>query len=390
MKTDKNKVIRCIICILSLCLSGVMLFFFSDALITLAADVALESAKTFLPQKGLHINPPTPTTTAAPVTTAGPSVTKPAEPATTTAEKESATEKAVSTVKELEFNRTDKDILDLMKEAEKKSKKDKEDGKISEYTYKNDGVTDKYGLVRVKNVNNKTGIDIKKLLETKSDLTVKKDEPAVLIFHTHTTETYEILDRGFYAVGHKTRSNDSSQNMIRVGEETVREIENAGYKVIHDKEIHDGTYNGAYAHSRKSVEAYLKKYPSVKIVLDLHRDAIQRSDGTKIKPTATVDGKKAAQIMIISGCQEEGGPIEGFPNWKKNLVFAVELQNTLEELFEGITRPLYFSPRKYNMDLTDCSLLVEIGSDANTLDEAVYTGRCLGKAVSKILEKYEE
>lgn len=390
MKTDKNKVIRCIICILSLCLSGVMLFFFSDALITLAADVALESAKTFLPQKGLHINPPAPTTTAAPVTTAGPSVTKPAEPATTTAEKESTTEKAVSTVKELEFNRTDKDILDLMKEAEKKSKKDKEDGKISEYTYKNDGVTDKYGLVRVKNVNNKTGIDIKKLLETKSDLTVKKDEPAVLIFHTHTTETYEILDRGFYAVGHKTRSNDSSQNMIRVGEETVREIENAGYKVIHDKEIHDGTYNGAYAHSRKSVEAYLKKYPSVKIVLDLHRDAIQRSDGTKIKPTATVDGKKAAQIMIISGCQEEGGPIEGFPNWKKNLVFAVELQNTLEELFEGITRPLYFSPRKYNMDLTHCSLLVEIGSDANTLDEAVYTGRCLGKAVSKILEKYEE
>ncbi|MBR6568309.1 MAG: stage II sporulation protein P [Clostridia bacterium] len=389
MKTDKNKVIRCIICILSLCLSGVMLFFFSDALITLAADVALESAKTFLPQKGLHINPPAPTTTA-PVTTAGPSVTKPAEPATTTAEKESTTEKSVSTVKELEFNRTDKDILDLMKEAEKKSKKDKEDGKISEYTYKNDGVTDKYGLVRVKNVNNKTGIDIKKLLETKSDLTVKKDEPAVLIFHTHTTETYEILDRGFYAIGHKTRSNDSAVNMVRVGEEIVREIESAGYKVIHDKVIHDSSYNGAYAHSRKSVETYLEKYPSIKVVLDIHRDAIQRSDGTKIKPTATVDGKKAAQIMIISGCQEEGGPIEGFPNWKKNLVFAVELQNTLEELFEGITRPLYFSPRKYNMDLTDCSLLVEIGSDANTLDEAVYTGRCLGKAVSKILEKYEE
>ena len=91
--------------------------------------------------------------------------------------------------------------------------------------------------------------------------------------------------------------------------------------------------------------------------------------------------------MFVMGT-DAGGLLH--PEWKKNLVFAVELQKTLEELFEGITRPLYFSPRKYNMDLTTCSLLVEVGSDANTLDEAVYTGRCLGKAVSKILEKYEE
>ncbi len=386
MKINKNKLIKYTLCILSLCLSGVMLFFFSDALIALASEVALESAMTYLPEKGLKLN--TPATEAVPSTTLPP-VTETAT-APTTEKETTVTEKVLPTVKELKFNRTDKDILDLIKAAEKKSAKDKKDGKISEYTYKNDGVTDKYGLVRVKNVNSKTDINIKKLLETKAELEVNKEKPAVLIFHTHTTETYEILDRGFYAVGHKTRSNDSGVNMVRVGEETVKEIEAAGYKVIHDKEIHDSSYNGAYAHSRKSVEGYLKKYPSIKVVLDLHRDAIQRSDGTKIKPTATIDGKKAAQIMIISGCQEEGGPIEGFPEWKKNLVFAVDLQNTLEELFAGITRPLYFSPRKYNMDLTPCSLLVEIGSDANTLDEAVYTGRCLGKAVSKILEKYEE
>ncbi len=393
MKINKNRLIKYTLCILSLCFSGVMLFFFSDAVIALAAEVALESARTYLPEKGLRLNTPTtdtvPATTLPPVTETTAATTTDKE--TTAYEKEvAATGKAPSVTAEEKFNRTDKDILELIAATEKKSAKDKKDGKISEYTYKNDGVTDKYGLVRVKNVNSKTDINIKKLLETKADLKVNKEEPSVLIFHTHTTETYEILDRAFYAVGHKTRSNDSGVNMVRVGEETVREIEAAGYKVIHDKEIHDSSYNGAYAHSRKSVESYLKKYPSIKIVLDLHRDAIQRSDGTKIKPTATIDGKKAAQIMIISGCQEEGGPIEGFPEWKKNLVFAVELQNTLEELFAGITRPLYFSPRKYNMDLTTCSLLVEIGSDANTLDEAVYTGRCLGKAVSKILEKYEE
>ncbi len=387
MKINKDKVIKGIIALLSLLFSGVMVFFFSDNIITLAAEVALESAKTFLPEKGLKLNSP-PVTEA--VTTTLPPVTEEATTAPSAATEPTVTEKAVQTVQELKFNRTDDDILALIKSAEKTAKNDKKDGAISEYTYKNDGVTDKYGKVRVKNVNSKTEINIKKLLATDAYLTVKKDEPAVLIFHTHTTETYEILDRDFYAVGHKTRTDDSGQNMVRVGREIVKEIERAGYKVIHDTEIHDSSYNGAYAHSRKSVEKILKENPSVRVVLDIHRDAIQRSDGTKIKPTATVEGKKAAQIMIISGCQEEGGPIEGFPDWKKNLVFAVELQNTLEELFEGITRPLYFSPRKYNMDLTTCSLLVEIGSDASTLDEAVYTGRCLGKAVSKILEKYEE
>ncbi|MBE6774891.1 MAG: hypothetical protein E7543_01725 [Ruminococcaceae bacterium] len=387
MKTDKNKVIKVTVWVLSLCLSAVIMFFFSDTVITLAAEVALESAKAYLPEKGLSLNSqPATQTTAAP-----PPVTESTTVAPSVTEKEvTTTKKAVQTAAELKFNRTDEDIQQLIKEAEKTSEKDKKDGKISEYTYKNDGVTDKYGLVRVKNVNSKTDINIKKLLGTEAELTVSKNEPSVLIFHTHTTETYEILDRDFYAVGHKTRTDDSGKNMVRVGEEIVKEIERAGYKVIHDREIHDSTYNTAYSHSRKSVEAYLKKHPSVRVVLDIHRDAIQRSDGTKIKPTATVEGKKAAQIMIISGCQEEGGPIEGFPDWKKNLVFAVELQNTLETLFPGITRPLYFSPRKYNMDLTPCSLLVEIGSDASTLDEAVYTGRCLGKAVSQILEKYEE
>ena len=178
--------------------------------------------------------------------------------------------------------------------------------------------------------------------------------------------------------------------MLRVGKEICREIETLGYKVIHDTEIHDLSYNGAYAHSREKVEEYLKKYPTIQIVLDIHRDAIQQSDGTKIKPTATIQGKKAAQIMIISGCQEKGNPIENFPGWRYNLTFAVHLQNKLETMFQGITRPLYFCPRKYNMNVSHCSLLVEVGSDANTLEEAVYTGRCLGVALGEIMKEYEE
>ncbi len=284
---------------------------------------------------------------------------------------------------------TDKDIKQLIANEKKASADHRKDGDISEYKYVNDSVTDSFGRIKVKNTN-KTGIDIEKKLKERIDLSVSRDEPAVLIFHTHTTETYQLLDRGFYEEGFMTRSNDEGRNMVRVGKAIAQQIEKAGYKVIHDTEIYDGKYSGAYSRSRKGAEEILKKYPSIQVVLDIHRDAIQRTDGTKIKPTAKINGKKAAQIMIISGCQEEGNGITNLPDWNYNLTFAVHLQDKLEELFEGITRPLYFCPRSYNMNLTHCSLLVEVGSDANTLEEAVYTGKCIGVAVGEILKEYEE
>ena len=297
--------------------------------------------------------------------------------------KEESTEKVSS------LTDTDEDVADAMAKAKKSSDKDKKDGDISDYKYTNDGVTDSYGKIKVKNVNN-TDIDIKSKLNESLDLNINKDEPAVLIYHTHTTETYQLIDRDFYAVGTLSRTDDSSLNMLRVGKAICDEIESEGYKVIHVTDIHDKPYSGAYSRSRKTVEQYLKEYPSIQITLDIHRDAIQRSDGTKIAPTAEIDGKKAAQIMIISGCQEEGNGITNLPDWEHNLTFALKLQQSLEENFSGITRPLYFCPRSYNMNLTHCSLLVEVGSDANTLEEAVYTGKCLGRSVSLILEEYEE
>ena len=354
---------------------------FSDAFIYALSRVALYEAKTFLPSKGVTM----PTTKAESTTAEKVSETaeKTTKVQTTTEAKE---DKPVSAPL---FTDTPEDIKKIIAERKKTADKDKKDGTIYEKQYKNEGVTNSYGLVKVKNVN-KTSINIQEILEERIDLSVSEDKPTVLIFHTHTTETYQILDRGFYETGFMTRTKDESQNMVRVGKEICAEIEKAGYKVIHDTEIHDLSYNGAYEHSRKRVEEYLKKYPTIQIVLDIHRDAIQQNDGSKIKPTATIQGKKAAQIMIISGCQEKGNPIENFPDWRYNLTFAVHLQNQLEKMFQGITRPLYFCPRKYNMNLTHCSLLVEVGSDANTLEEAVYTGKCIGAALGEIMKDYEE
>ena len=376
MNNRKDKILRKIIATLIVSVTVAVIVIFNEFFIYILSQTALFAAKTYLPSEGLTL-PVLVSTTAEEVTE------------TTTAKATTEKEETENTALKLSFTDTPEDIKQVIAQREKSASKDKKDGTIYEKQYKNEGVTDSFSAVKVKNVN-KTDIDIASILKEKIDLSVSKDKPSVLIFHTHTTETYQILDRGFYETDFKTRTKDSGQNMLRVGKAICEEIEKLGYKVIHDTEIHDLSYNGAYAHSRKKVEEYLKKYPTIQIVLDIHRDAIQQSDGTKIKPTATIQGKKAAQIMIISGCQEKGNPIENFPDWRYNLTFAVHLQNMLETLFQGITRPLYFCPRKYNMNLSHCSLLVEVGSDANTLEEAVYTGKCLGVAVGEIMKEYEE
>lgn len=368
---NREKLIKLTVYILTVTLLVSSAFLFTDELLSMGADLALLSLRMMLPVFEEE-------STAEYVA------------ATESRENsEETTKKTEPVIKNVSFTETPEDIKNLMKEAEKNALKDKEAGKIREKQYKNEGVTDKYALVKMKNVN-KTQVSIKDILEERIDLSVSKDKPSVLIFHTHTTETYQILDRDFYPEGFKTRTNDKGKNMVRVGEAIAQEIEKAGFKVIHDKEIYDTKYTGAYAKSRKGIENILKKNPSVQIVLDIHRDAISDGDGTKVKPVATIKGKKAAQIMLISGCQEEGNPITNLPDWRYNLTFAVHLQQKLEELFEGITRPLYFCPRSYNMNVTHCSLLVEVGSDSNTLEEAVYTGKCIGTALTEILKEYEE
>lgn len=288
-----------------------------------------------------------------------------------------------------DFYAVPQDIQKRIDEAQKKAAKDKKDGTVFEKQFKNEGVTDAFGAVKLKNLN-KTKISLGDLMKQKADLSVSKDKPSVLIYHTHTTESYQLLDRDFYAQGYTTRSRDTSFNMVRVGEEICAQLEQNGFRCIHDKQIHDLKYTGAYDHSRKSVIEYLKKYPSIQITLDIHRDAIEQTDGTKIKPTAVINGKKAAQIMIISGCQEEGNSVEDFSDWRYNLVFAVQLQNKFETLFPGLTRPIFFSPRRYNMNLTRNSLLIEVGSDANTLSEAALSGRMIGKALAELLKDYIE
>lgn len=282
------------------------------------------------------------------------------------------------------------DVRELMDEAEKTIESEEVKGKTSEENYTGGGTIVSFGDVEVQNKipTSFYNLDIENLLKQKADLEIKDiSKPTILIYHSHTTEAYSLLDVGYYTKSTDLRSKNSAQNMVRVGDEICRVLESKGFNVIHDREIHDESYNESYDSSRKSMEEYLEKYPSIEITIDVHRDSITYKNATKVKPTAVVNGKKAARMMVISGC--EYGRVKNFPDWEYNLRFSTSVTDKLNKMYPGIMRPILFSERKYNMDLTKNSFLLEVGTDANTLDEACYSGRLFGNALGDLLlEEY--
>ena len=281
---------------------------------------------------------------------------------------------------------TPADILAMIEEAKQNAVHEKKDGGIFEQTLGRKAATETYRGLLIKNVTEDVKADYDLAWQTQLPLSIDKTKPAVLLYHTHTTEGYEMLDRDWYAADVTSRTEDASRNIVRVGTAIAEELERAGFIVLHDETVHDRKYNGAYDRSRATVQKYLDKYPSLVVTLDVHRDAIQQNNGVRIKPVCTIAGKKAAQIMLIAGA--EGGKVTDFPDWRQNLGFALHLQDACETTATGLMRPIFFCHRKYNMDMTPCSLLVEFGSDANTLEEAVYAGRLFGRALSSLLNQY--
>lgn len=258
-------------------------------------------------------------------------------------------------------------------------------GKITECFFTTNGATSSVGNVHIKNTTSKKP-DFSTLLKEGVKLDSEDiSKPTVLIFHTHTTESYLMADNGVFYSGYQTRSTDPARNMVRVGDELCKVLEKNGIGVIHDTNIYDDTYNGAYGRSRKTVLEYLEKYPTIKIVLDVHRDAVYTTDTDHLKPVCKLDGRKAAQVMIITGA--DGGPVESFPHWEENLRFALAVQKQVQTDHEGLMKPVYFCNRRYNMDVTPCSLLLEFGSDANTLDEAVYSASLVGSSLSTLIKQ---
>ena len=298
----------------------------------------------------------------------------------------SATEQASAQSEIRDITRTPDDIIKLIAKYTELFKDDKKDGAIKSVTYITKGATHIFENICVKNTTETKTLNIEKVLKEPLELSINKSKPAVLIFHSHTSEGYEMIDREWYAADRTSRSNDENINIVRVGTEIADYLRASGYTVIHDKTIHDKSYNDSYPSSRKTVEKHLEEHPEIQIVLDIHRDSVTQNNGDKLKFINTIGGKKAAQLMIITGAEE--GKVTDFPDWEYNLRFALQLQKKCVEMFPGLMRPVLFSQRKYNMDMTRFSLLIEMGSEANTLEEACYSGRMLASALAALMDEY--
>lgn len=227
---------------------------------------------------------------------------------------------------------------------------------------------DNYGGIYVINEDGKD-FDIKGLLSQKPAAFAEKNshEPQILIYHTHTTESFNMNDPKGYNKGDLFRSENEKENIVRIGEIITKKLTAAGYNTIHSKTVHDKDFNHSYTSSNKEILKYLNQYPSIKIVIDVHRDTLISDKGTRYKPVVDLNGEKSAQVMLLMAA---GNPTYQHPNWHKNFCFALHLQKTANELFPGLMRPILLRDSRYNQHLCTGGMLAEIGADANSLQEA--------------------
>ncbi len=224
--------------------------------------------------------------------------------------------------------------------------------------------------------------DMGALLEKALRWELASDQPTVLIVHTHATECFQ-KEVGQDYVNHlENRTLDTRYNMVSIGAALAAYLENAGIRVLHDTTLHDyPSYSDAYNHCRKSVQAYLQQYPSIRLVLDLHRDAATNADGSQFSTGIQANGEKIAQLMFVCGSDR----LAQHPQWQENLSLALKLQVLMEQEFTGITRRTLLRNSRFNQDLSPGALLVEFGAAGNTHSEALRAVPVLGEAIAALM-----
>lgn len=207
-------------------------------------------------------------------------------------------------------------------------------------------------------------------------------EPTVLIYHSHGSESYAKQPQQDYTEYTHCRTTDTDYNMVAVGDALAQLLTDAGITVIHDRQIHDyPSYNQSYVNSGRAVRDYLAQYPSIRLVLDLHRDAAVGTDGGDYASFVEIDGEAAAQFMFVIGTDYEGNY---HPNWRENLALACKLQVLLEQQVPGITRRGSLRGGRFNQNLSTGALLIEVGATGNTLEQVYRSLPYLANAIAAL------
>lgn len=201
-------------------------------------------------------------------------------------------------------------------------------------------------------------------------------QPQMLIYHSHNIESYK-------PTSGKTHIYDNpEQTVVRVGAHLADELAKLGVKVAHSRTDNSSKdFTAAYATALKTVTAALQDNPSTEYVIDLHRDAGPRSATTMV-----LQGQSIARLYLVVGANEK----LGHPNWEKNYQYAQRLHKKLEELYPGLSRGILVrDTARFNQHVRDKSLLVEVGGENNTMDEALRATTCLAKAMAEVAKELQ-
>ena len=223
--------------------------------------------------------------------------------------------------------------------------------------------------------------DIDSLLFQPLQWDLRGEEPTVLILHTHGTESYTKAGEDYRETA-AYRTLDEMYNMLSIGELTARLLNEQGIPTLQDRSLHDyPSYNGSYVDARKTIREYLEEYPSIKLILDLHRDASEGTSG-QLRTKVQLDGQTCAQLMVVVGANHS--------DYQQNLSLGLKLHAQLETQAPGITRPLQLRSQRFNQDLLPAALLIEVGAAGNARQEALLAARQLAMAVTALAEGTRE
>ena len=222
-------------------------------------------------------------------------------------------------------------------------------------------------------------------LQTEFSAELTAEEPQILILHTHGSEAYTPGDGEELVWSGDYRTTDSRYNVVRVGDEMAEVFGEAGISVLHDRTLYDyPSYSGAYDRSLAAIQSYLVQYPSIRFILDLHRDAVADAQGNQYKVVSEIAGEGvSAQLTLVVGSDGSGLT---HPGWMENLRLATALQNEVLAEYPTLMRPILLRNSRYNQHATTGSLLVEVGAAGNSPEEAALAGRLLAQQMVELLQ----
>lgn len=249
--------------------------------------------------------------------------------------------------------------------------------KVLKENNKKDTFTNVYKNVKIKN---ESKYELTQEMLTPNYLMLNKKD--LIIYHTHTCESYTPSEQNSYISSGNFRTTDLNFTVAKVGEVLSNNLKEKGINVIHNNTLHDyPAYTGSYTRSLSTINNLLSQNPSCEMIIDLHRDALGSS--SSYGPCVMIGEEKVAQLMFVIGT--DGGGLT-HPDWLNNLKVAIAIQEKAEELYPGLFKPMIVRNSRYNQHVSNAAFIIEVGATGNTLEECAGSMKYLANVLNEIMQ----